>query len=230
MQEFSLNRDLLQDIFRYAKPLGHHEKPANLNLGFGFVYYGLVRTLRPKRILVIGSGFGFSVVCLALGLKDNDQGQLTFIDPSYSVLKEGPFKTVGGTGKWNEPGKVTEHFRQFGVSHLVTHHKLTSEQFFSSYRANRMPSVDVAFIDGSHAYKDVKYDFLKTLEHVHKNSYIFLHDTHIYIREMLHHAGVKRWLKIIKRQEEYFEMINFPFSSGVALVRVLQDKIWQYTK
>ena len=48
MQTFSLNCELLQDIFRYAKPLGHNEKPANLNLGFGFLYYGVVRTLRPN--------------------------------------------------------------------------------------------------------------------------------------------------------------------------------------
>jgi predicted O-methyltransferase YrrM len=103
MQTLSLNNDLLKDIFKYAKPLGHNEKPANLNLGFGFLYYGLVRALRPRHILVIGSGFGFSLVCLALGLKDNDQGTLAFVDPAYSLLKDGPFKTVGGAGKWSEP-------------------------------------------------------------------------------------------------------------------------------
>ena len=59
MQTLSLNSELLKDIFKYAKPLGHNEKPANLNLGFGFLYYGLVRALRPRHILVIGSGFSF---------------------------------------------------------------------------------------------------------------------------------------------------------------------------
>src|SRR5262249_7351013 len=81
----SFSTTLLKDIFEHAKPLGHREDPATLNLGFGFVYYGLVRALRPRHILVIGSGFGFSVVCLALGLKDNARGTLTFVDPSYSV-------------------------------------------------------------------------------------------------------------------------------------------------
>ena len=230
MQTFSLNCELLQDIFRYAKPLGHNEKPANLNLGFGFLYYGVVRTLRPKHVVVIGSGFGFSVVCLALGLKDNDSGRLTFVDPSYSLLKDGPFKTIGGAANWSEPRKVQEHFGLFEVENIVTHYRKTSAEFFGGYSELKLPPIDLAFIDGSHAYKDVKYDFVHTLERTHKDSYIFLHDTHLYLRELLHHAGVKRWLRILKREEEYFEVINFPFSSGVALVRVLQDKVWNYDK
>jgi len=67
LESFSLNTALLKDILHRAKPLGHNEAPDNLNLGFGFLYYGLARALRPKHLLVIGSGFGFSVVCFALG-------------------------------------------------------------------------------------------------------------------------------------------------------------------
>ena len=230
MQGLSLNAELLRDIFQYAKPLGHNEKPSNLNLGFGFLYYGLVRALRPKHILVIGSGFGFSLVCLALGLRDNGKGLVTFVDPAYSVFKDGPFKTMGGTGKWNDPQKVREHFALFEVEDLIIHHRLRSDEFFPSYQHFQLPEIDIAFIDGSHAYKDVKYDFLRTIEHSHKNTYIFLHDTHIYVRELRHDAGVKRWLNILKREEEFFEIVNFPFSSGVALVRVMQDTLWKYTE
>ncbi|MGZ5099053.1 MAG: hypothetical protein ACXWG9_17755, partial [Usitatibacter sp.] len=79
---FSLDAPLLREILLHARPLGHHEEPANINIGFGFLYYGLVRALRPRHVVVIGSGFGFSVVCLALGIKDNQRGALSFIDPS----------------------------------------------------------------------------------------------------------------------------------------------------
>lgn len=227
MEALSLNTEIIRDIFTHAKPLGHNEKTANLNLGFGFLYYGLVRALRPRHILVIGSGFGFSIVCLALGLKDNDQGFLSFVDPSYSLFRHGPFKTVGGMGKWNQPEKVRDHFRRFDVEHLVRHYRLRSDQFFPDYRLLGLPPIDVAFIDGSHAFKDVRYDFMATLEHSRRNTYIFLHDTNITIREAIRHSGVKRWLNILKRAEKHFEVIDFPFSSGVALVRVLQDKAWK---
>ena len=40
----SLNPTLLKDIFAYAKPFGHNEDAKSLNLGFGYIYYGLVRT------------------------------------------------------------------------------------------------------------------------------------------------------------------------------------------
>lgn len=224
---FSLDSTLLHDVFRHAKPLGHNEDPQTLNLGFGFLYYGLVRSLRPEHVLVIGSGFGFSVVCLALALKDNGVGRVSFVDPSYSVFKHGPMMTVGGTSHWDDPQKVRAHFGRFGVEHLVDHYKLTSAEFFAR-QAGRLPAIDIAFIDGSHAYADVRHDFLNTLQHTRRNSYLLLHDTNIYVRELVRHAGVKRWLKIIAKEKEHFEVIDFPFSSGVAMVRVMHDGAWEH--
>ena len=219
MEDFSLSDVLLKDILRFAKPFGHNEKAKNLNLGFGFIYYGVVRGIRPNHTVVIGSGYGFSVVCLALGLKDNGSGALTFVDPAYSLLKDGPFSTVGGRGVWSDESVVKAHF--------ITHYKMRSDEFFPAYASTKLPAIDLAFIDGSHAYKDVKYDFIKVLEHSHKNTYIFLHDTNIYIRELINHAGVKKWMKYIKRESEAFEVINFPFSSGVALIRVIDPSAWK---
>jgi hypothetical protein len=200
--QFSLDPATLQEILAHARPLGHGEDAPNLNLGFGFLYYGLARALRPKHVLVIGSGYGFSVVCLALGLKDNGRGSLSFVDPSYSVFRDGPMRTVGGTGQWDDPQRVRAHFRRFGVERLVTH------------------------FDGSHSYADVRHDFLAVLRRSRRNTYILLHDTNIYVRELVRHAGVKRWLKAIARDKESFEVIDFPFASGVALVRVLRDGPW----
>jgi hypothetical protein len=34
-------------------------------------------------------------------------------------------------------------------------------------------------------------------------------------------------MKFIKSQDEAFEAINFPFSSGVALVRVIDPAAWK---
>lgn len=228
MQTFSLNDALIKDIFHHAKPLGHHENLKNLNLGFGFLYYGLVRAIRPRHTLVIGSGYGFTVVCLALGIKDNGLGQLTFVDPSYSLLRDGPFKTIGGTGQWDQPERVQQHFLQFGLDGIVLHHKLTSDQFFAAYKEFNLPKIDLAFIDGNHSFKDVRHDFLQVCKCSGKNTYVFLHDTNTYIRETLRHSGVGRWLKIIKKEKELFEVVNFPFSSGVALVRLKASDAWKF--
>ena len=224
---FSLDPLVLKDVLDHARPLGHHEDDATLNIGFGFVYYGLARALRPQQLVVIGSGFGFSVVCLALGLKDNRRGALTFVDPSYSVFRHGPMRTIGGTAQWDDPEKVQAHFGRFGVDSIVTHYKSTSSDFFGEYQARGLPAIDLAFIDGSHAFDDVRNDFASVLRHSHKRSYLMLHDTNIYVRELVRHSGVKRWLKILKAKNDLFEVVDFPFSSGVAIVRPLTDDAWK---
>jgi hypothetical protein len=220
---FSLNPEIIRDIFQFARPLGHAENPENHNMGFGFLYYGLVRALRPKHVLVIGSGYGFSVVCLAMGLKDNERGRLTFVDPSYNLLKHGPFKTVGGRGKWDDPEGVRNHFSRFGVHRFVNHHRMTAEELFGQYEVLGLPHIDLAFLDGNHSFKNVRHDFVETVKRARKNAYVLLHDTNIYIREMVKHSGVRRWLRFIGTKSEYFEFVDFPFSSGVAIVRILQD-------
>ena len=143
------------------------------------------------------------------------------------MLTDGPFKTVGGTGQWSDAAKVARHFARFGVEGVVTHHRLRSDEFYAAYSQLDLPEIDLAFIDGSHAYEDVKQDFLATLRHTRRNSYLLLHDTNIYIREMVRHAGVKRWLKKLKRTKDLFEIVDFPFSSGVAIVRVLENDAWK---
>lgn len=224
---FSLSPETIRAVLRHATPLGHHESPGDLNLGFGFLYYALARMLRPRHVVVIGSGFGFSVVCLGLALKDNGRGRLSFVDPSYSVLADGPFKTVGGTAQWDDPQKVRRHFARFGLDGLVTHYRMRSDEFFDGYSELDLPEIDIAFIDGSHAYKDVRHDFVSTLAHAPRNAYVLLHDSNIYLREMLRHSGVKRWLKSLGRQKDLFELVDFPFASGVAIVRVLEDDAWK---
>jgi len=225
---FSLEPDLLQEVLTRAKPLGHGECPEDLNLGFGFVYYGLVRALRPRHVVVIGSGYGFSVVCLALGLRDNRTGFLSFVDPSYSLIKDGPGRTIGGVDFWHDPEHVRAHFARFGVEDIVEHFKCTSQEFFGRYHERKRGIIDLAFIDGNHSFASVDHDLVATLRHSRKNTYLLLHDTNIYIRELLRHAGVKRWLRTkAATRKAAFEYVDFPFASGVALLRVLEPEVWK---
>jgi len=71
---FSLDERRIHDMLEHAHPAGQREDAAQLNLGFGFLYYALVRALRPAHVAVIGVDCEFPAVCLALGLKDNDRG------------------------------------------------------------------------------------------------------------------------------------------------------------
>jgi hypothetical protein len=225
---FSLEPSLLQEVLAKAKPLWHGECSEDMNLGFGFVYYSLVRALRRRHVVVIGSGYGFSVACLALGLRDNQAGFPSFVDPSYSLLKDGPERTIGGVDFWRNPEHVRAHFARFGIEDIVTHFKCTSQEFFARYDGWKRGVIDLAFIDGNHSFASVDHDVVGTLRHSRKNTYMLLHDTNIYIRELLRHAGVKRWLRTKSAaRKEAFEYVDFPFASGVALLRVLEPEVWK---
>jgi hypothetical protein len=56
---------------------------------------------------------------------------------------------------------------------------------------------------------------------------MLLIDTNIYVRELVRHLGVRRWLEVMGREKVRFEVVDFSFSSEVALVRVLQDGPWE---
>lgn len=226
---FSLSEDTLRLLLTYAKPLGHNEDRRHLNLGFGFLYYGLVRAIRPAHVLVVGSGFGFSVISMALALRDNGSGAVTFVDPSFSLLRDGPMSTVGGRGAWDSPSAVRERFACFGVEDIITHYRQTNAEFFPRYEACGLPRVNVAFIDGNHSYDDVTFDFAQILARSARNSFIFLHDTRLTVREFVRHSGVGRLLEQIRRRPRFFEFVNLPFSSGVALVRVRRKVQWDRT-
>ena len=224
---FSLDPEMIQQILDHARPLGHGEVPADLNLGFGFVYYGLVRALRPEHVVVIGSGYGFSVVCLALGLKDNRAGRLSFVDPSYSLLANGPadHRRRELLAQSRAGAKPLRPLRRRGRRHPLQIHQ---RGFFGRYEEFRLPTIDMAFIDGNHSYAHVQGDVAATLQRSRKNAYLLLHDTNIYIREFLRHAGVKRWLRSkANRHKAAFEYVDFPFASGVAVLRVMEPKVWK---
>lgn len=222
---FSLDAAMLGDILEHSRPIGHHEDPGRLNLGFGFLYYALARSLRPRHIVVIGSAFGFSVVCLGLALRDNGAGQLTFVHRSQAMC-HGRFKEGEGASHWDDPAQVRAHFARYGLEEVVTHFSATSADFFDAYEEHGLPPIDMGFIDGNHAFGQVRQDFIDVTRHTHRNSYLLMHDTNLQVRELIGQSGVRRWLQVVKRDRECFEVVNFPFSSGVALVRVLRDGPW----
>ena len=223
---FSLDPEMIRPIFDHAKPLGHGEIAADLNLGFGFVYYGLVRALRPEHIVVIGSGYGFSVVCLALGLKDNRSGRLTFVDPSYSLLENGPTNTIGGVNFWRDPAQVRSHFARFGVEDIVTHYKQTSEDFSRAMPSSACPPSTWLLSTAIIPMPMCSTTFRPPCSTRTKHVLIPARHQHLH-PQIFRHAGMTLARSKANRHKAAFEYVDFPFASGVAVVRVLEPKVWK---
>jgi hypothetical protein len=132
------------------------------NLGFGELYYALVRLLRPQRVVEIGSLHGFSAMCLAVGLRDNGAGYLWSIDPGL------------WDATWHTPDHIDRLRDQFHVEDYWEHLTLRSDQAL-----DRIPDLergfDLVLIDGDHTKQGARFD----LEHYGvRAAWILLHDSH----------------------------------------------------
>ena len=143
----SENRPLNRAILKRTRPLFQAEGKGNL--GFGYLYYSFARILRPKHVLVIGSGHGFSPVVFARALYENGRGRVTFVDPSFAFGRNTWLPT--NQGNWDRPKDVRRRLKPFDVHRIVTHYKLLNNQFFPAYHKLGLPPVDLALVDGNHA-------------------------------------------------------------------------------
>ncbi len=188
------------------------------DLGFGNLYYALVRMLRPRHVLVIGSGYGFSPAIMALALRDNGLGHLSFVDPSMDGDRDGLNSAHGGTGQWDTPEAAAQHFSCAGVpTGIVTHYKETNQQFFSHWAERGLPPIDLALIDGAHDEGNASYDLAMVMEHLQLPAYVLMHDvTHFLNRTG--HMGVTAVLE--RAVAAGAESVVFPGTAGLALLRI----------
>ena len=90
--------------------MGHNQRAADLNLGLGWLYYGLARVIRPARAVVIGSWRGFVPLIVGRALQDNlEGGEVTFIDPSLV------------DDFWQDAGAVSRYFARLSVRNIRHH-------------------------------------------------------------------------------------------------------------
>ena len=66
-----------------ADELGHQASLKKADLGYGWIHYGLIRQQKPKKLLCIGSRYGFIPAVMAQACKDNNLGKVDFVDAGY---------------------------------------------------------------------------------------------------------------------------------------------------
>jgi Methyltransferase domain len=127
------------------------------NLGFGWLYYSLVRNLRPELVVAIGSCHGFMPFCAARGAQDNGRGVVAFIDPSYSGIGHPGW---GGVGAWSDPLEVEARIASFGLAEWITHYRMTSEEAFPVVEAMLGGrELGLVIVDGAHTREHSLRDF-----------------------------------------------------------------------
>ena len=165
-----INKYSVQRLIQYyGGNSGHLIDPQKGNLGYGFIHYAFIRNLRPKKILCIGSGHGFIPAICALACKDNQSGQVDFVDAAYSKNHS---KSWGGIGFWQKVD-AKHHFSLFGLERWIKIYLITSEEFADNYKKNKY---DYIYIDGDHSYEGVKNDFELFWPRLKKGGFLVFHD------------------------------------------------------
>jgi len=188
------NVELINQLNQETLPSFQLSSAINPNLGFGHLFYGFAKLLRPENTVVIGSKGGFAPILFALGVKENagfgiaeigcseteldntsKSGHVDFIDPSYSIERADSNHWYG-QGQWDDAGEVIKKWRRFGVENIITHHKLTSKEYLSALPPER--KIDLLYVDGDHSYAGIMHDLLAFHSRLHSRSVVIAHDVY----------------------------------------------------
>jgi predicted O-methyltransferase YrrM len=192
--------------------MGHGQRVADLNLGLGWLYYGLARVLRPAAVVVIGSFRGFVPLVFGKALADNgENGLVHFIDPSLV------------DDFWREPQGVRDYFARYGVTN-VRHYLMTTQQFVASESYHALERVGIVFVDGYHSEEQARFDYEAFRELLALDGIVLFHDSvrcdtsRIYGPGRDYECRVKHFINSLKLNPR-LQVFDLPFFEGVTLVR-----------
>lgn len=192
--------------------MGHAQRTDDLNLGLGWIYYGLARVARPERIVVIGSYRGFAPMVFARALADNGEGgRVTFIDPSLA------------DDFWSDPALVQAHFAAYGL-HNIDHHCMTTQDFAQSAAYRELGDVGILLVDGYHTEEQARFDHQTFAPLLGGTGYALFHDSvrdrlsGIYDRNNPYLHTVKLYMDVL-RCDPAWEVLTLPFGDGLCMVR-----------
>jgi predicted O-methyltransferase YrrM len=126
-------------------------------------FNGLLRKIKPKKIIEIGVSSGGSANLILNAIKDIEGAKLYSIDISKTVYKN-PSKEVGFA--------VKENFPELMNKWTLFKGGVTSE-FIEQIGGN----IELAFIDTAHVTPGEKLDWLQVLPFLKEEAIVVLHDT-----------------------------------------------------
>lgn len=206
--------DWIAKLFENADMLemGHCQRRDDLNLGMGWLYYGLARLIRPRNAVVIGSYRGFTPLVIAKALAENvEDGAVHFIEPSLV------------DDFWKDVERVTHHFEEHGISNVV-HHPLTTQDFAESETYGALEDVGLLLIDGYHTADQARFDYQAFAPKLTANAVTLFHDSvvdydsRIYGEDRRYRYSVSQFMDELKADPS-LQVFDLPFAFGLTLVR-----------
>lgn len=190
--------------------MGHGQDFERRDLGLGWTYYGLARTLRPRLAVIIGSWRGFVPLLIGRSIQDNDNtGRLLFIDPSFA------------DDHWRN-GRADQYFASYGIT-CIEHRQQTSQEVIQGADFPQL-EVDFLFIDGLHTEEQCRLEFEAFLPRLTPEAIVLFHDSQsqivsdIYGPERRYKHTTWRYVEELRGRAD-LQVFDLAIAQGVTLVQ-----------
>jgi hypothetical protein len=200
-----LSKKIIKEYWGY---IGHGVEESDSYLGLGLIHYSLIRILKTKKVLCVGSYRGFIPVICALACRDNKKGVVDFIDAGLDLSTIHP---TFGDGYWKKTDPV-KHFKKVVKTKYLNTHVMTNKDFVRKFPKRNFGYI---YIDGDHTYKGVKTDYQLFWPRLEKGGFMVFHD--------VLGKGDKIQFGVKKLWEELSDVnkiiIPFPAISGLGIMQ-----------
>ncbi|PDO09814.1 MAG: hypothetical protein BLM47_10730 [Candidatus Reconcilbacillus cellulovorans] len=176
--------DALNPILPYTPWAGHR-----------LFAYDLVQTLRPNRVVELGTHYGCSFFAFVQAAKDAGLGtELIAVDTWWGDEQAGFY----GEDVFERVQKTVETY------YARQNIRLMRCWFHEALTHFEDGSIDILHIDGCHHYENVREDFESWLPKVHPEGVVLMHD----IAPRTGYGSAKFWREIRDKFGGYIEFLN----------------------
>lgn len=155
--------------------------PASLSPEAGLMVHGLVRNLRPRVIIEVGTFCSVSTHWMASALLENGcvpgKDAVIHCFDDFGPVEKGPWREV--EMREGRLEFVKERLEKAGLLEFVRFHPGDSSGNIQAAQDDlrALGGVDLAFIDGDHTVPGAVADFVATEPVLNTGGYVILHDT-----------------------------------------------------
>lgn len=190
----------------------------NRNLGYGLFHQALILNLKPKRILCVGSMYGFIPFMMANACMKNNVGHVDFVDAGFDINSgTDTSRHFFGQGFWKNTG-LDRHFSYFLKKGFLTPYIMTTREFAQKHRYK----YDYIYLDGDHSYQGALLDIKLFWSRLSDRGVLCFHDIHF--KKPLKGVKFEFWKiwKDLSAMPYKFELSNL--YSGLGFIQKIGNK------
>lgn len=170
-------------------------------IGHGPFAMWLVKALKPKNIVELGSHGGYSYFAFCQAVQENALDTKCYAIDTWEGDEHASFYD----------NSIYENVKAINDKNYVSFSTLVRKRFDQAIEQFEDKSIDLLHIDGRHGYEDVKYDFECYKDKLSDNAVVLFHDVNCYKPGF----GVHKYFSELKQQ---YPTTEFTHSSGLGVL------------